>query len=192
MRVIDMSGRVVGLWEVVTRAPHYSGRAHWECICLGCKTRHIVKGSTLRENIKGGCKRCRFGVSLAKLYRAEHKIWVGMKTRVFNRNRKEYKRYSALGIHADWVTSFESFLSHIGPRPSEHYSVDRIDNDVGYFPGNVRWATRHEQGMNTRRNIFIYGKPLMDYAKTVNVPYNTIKDRYYRGEFPGPYLNGRR
>lgn len=51
----------------------------------------------------------------------------------------------------EWLDSFSEFLAHIGPRPGPDYSVDRINNDGDYEPGNVRWATRSEQMRNRRQ-----------------------------------------
>lgn len=79
-------------------------------------------------------------------------VWATMIQRCHNPNLKQYARYGARGITVcqEWRDSFEAFLTHIGPRPSPEYSIDRIDNDKGYFPGNVRWATRQEQVANRR------------------------------------------
>lgn len=55
----------------------------------------------------------------------------------------------------EWKTSFEAFFAHVGPRPSAKHSLDREDNDSGYRPGNVRWATKREQSGNRRTNVRI-------------------------------------
>lgn len=54
-----------------------------------------------------------------------------------------------------WREDFAAFLADMGPRPSPKHSVDRIDNDRGYEPGNCRWATVLEQARNTRRNVLL-------------------------------------
>lgn len=55
-------------------------------------------------------------------------------------------------MHAPWINDFEEFLAytmrHLGPRPSEKHSIDRIENDGHYEPGNIRWATTFQQAQN--------------------------------------------
>lgn len=48
----------------------------------------------------------------------------------------------------EWLHDFPAFLAFVGPRPSPAHSIDRIDNDGGYVPGNVRWADKSEQALN--------------------------------------------
>lgn len=79
----------------------------------------------------------------------EYSSWGAMKARCLNMASKDYPRYGAAGISIcpEWITSFESFYSHIGPRP-DGTTLDRIDGNAGYIPGNVRWATAEEQARN--------------------------------------------
>lgn len=52
----------------------------------------------------------------------------------------------------EWRENFMEFFEHIGPRPTPYHSIDRIDNDGDYEPGNVRWATMLEQARNKHNN----------------------------------------
>lgn len=84
---------------------------------------------------------------------SEYKIWKGMIKRCENPNHKDFQEYAGRGITVSpaWRNDFSAFFQCIGPRPSAEHSLDRIDNDRGYEPGNVRWATAKEQSNNRRR-----------------------------------------
>lgn len=92
-----------------------------------------------------------------KRYTPEHGIWCGIKRRCLNERDVQFANYGGRGIsmYPDWIVSFESFFQYVGPRPSKNHSIDRIDNNGNYEPGNVRWATPIEQANNTRFNRLI-------------------------------------
>jgi hypothetical protein len=96
---------------------------------------------------------------LAWSERPEYLAWTNLKQRCFNANNPGYKHYGGRGIaiHPLWAASFLAFFEHIGPRPSG-LSLDRIDNEQGYFPGNVRW-TDVETQINNRRPRRVREKP---------------------------------
>ena len=73
-----------------------------------------------------------------------------MKYRCTNPNSHKYPRYGGRGITVcdEWLESFQAFYDHIGDAPTPKHSLDRIDNDGNYEPGNVRWATPHQQRVN--------------------------------------------
>jgi hypothetical protein len=79
-------------------------------------------------------------------------IWVSMKQRCYNKNNPNYFRYGARGIKVcdRWLESFDNFKRDMGLRPAGRYSIERIDNDGNYKPSNCKWATQHEQILNTR------------------------------------------
>jgi hypothetical protein len=80
-----------------------------------------------------------------------YQIWHGMKSRCLRKSDRRYPRYGGRDITVcpEWRTDFWSFADYvsmtIGDRPSLMHSIDRIDNDRGYEPGNIRWADRYEQ-----------------------------------------------
>jgi hypothetical protein len=72
--------------------------------------------------------------------------------RCVDQNGKSYPNYGGRGISVcdRWRESFTAFLADVGEKPSPGMSLDRIDNDGNYEPGNVRWATASEQNRNRR------------------------------------------
>jgi len=82
----------------------------------------------------------------------EYMCWASMKQRCCNKNCPYYINYGGRGIKVcdEWLNDYKAFYKYIGDRPSPNHSIDRINNDGNYEPGNVRWATRSVQLSNQR------------------------------------------
>lgn len=134
----------------------YSIRKRWrvECVCSQRKT--IPESYLVRKTGSGPTTHCGCQNKSSKtIFNSEYRIWAMMQQRTSNPKHRFFKYYGGRGIRvcvewADWKTGFDKFLAHIGPRPSPGHSVDRIDVDGNYEPGNVRWATASEQANNTQ------------------------------------------
>lgn len=82
----------------------------------------------------------------------EYHIWSAMIQRCTNPRNTDFHNYGGRGISVcqEWRDSFELFLNDVGRRP-RNLTLDRIDNNGNYEPGNVRWATKSQQTRNSRR-----------------------------------------
>lgn len=116
----------------------------------------------------------------------EYSVWCGMIARCTNPNTKTYSRYGGRGVVVcERWRSFPPFFADMGPRPSPEHTLDRIDNNGNYEPGNCRWATQKQQTRNTSRTqmLEVGGiiRPLADWADFVGLPPSTIRTRLALG-----------
>lgn len=85
----------------------------------------------------------------------EYKAWSDLKDRCLRPKNKRWSCYGGRNIRVSekWLNDFECFLQDVGYRPSRWHSISRINNDLGYLPGNVRWDTRFFQSRNKQKPI---------------------------------------
>jgi hypothetical protein len=160
MKLIDMTGLTFGLLTVVGRAPTKSTRTRWICQCE-CGGTTVAHGGSLRQGLSRSCGCARnenlrtVSITHGLTYTAEHRTWKSMKDRCCNPSNKNYPNWGGRGISicSRWMSSFAAFYQDVGPKPGPEYSIDRIDNDGNYEPGNVRWATPREQRLNQRPRV---------------------------------------
>ena len=116
---------------------------------------------------------------------AEQQAWSDIKQRCNNPSHQSYADYGGRGITIcpEWENNFDAFYAYVGPRPNGH-TVERIDNNKGYEPGNVKWATQAEQIRNTRATVRVVYKGedycLKDLCEKLGKNYDTVKSRYSR------------
>lgn len=123
------------------------------------------------------------GESLRNQVTPEYKAWKDIIQRCTNPKNKRWDCYGGRGIKIchEWRQSYKSFLAHVGRRPSPKHSIDRIDNNGHYEPGNVRWTTHTQQLRNMRRNRFItyLGRTLclQEWANEMGMAHQTLSQR---------------
>jgi hypothetical protein len=115
----------------------------------------------------------------------EYNIWVMIRQRVNNSNNYDYPHYGGIGIKiCDRWKSFKNFIEDMGPAPTPKHSIDRIDNNGNYEPGNCRWATVTEQANNKHTNIVLTingeSHTLADWSRIAGIKYTILYDRFKR------------
>lgn len=161
---ISVVGRRFGRLAVVGRAPDclFPSQAvvFWRCLC-DCGRAAVVRSQHLRTGVTRSCGclhneelRARITVHGGKRggrSTREYLSWANARRRCFNQKHKNFRDYGGRGITmcAEWRHDFAAFLAHIGRCP-DGLTLDRIENNGNYEPGNVRWATRTQQQANKR------------------------------------------
>lgn len=175
-RAIDITGQRFSRLVALGPVEHTVNKSvRWLCQC-DCGDTNIVPAKSLRFGDIQSCgclsrdksrqRRTTHGKSATSIYR----IWRLMITRCENPHHKAYHHYGGrgIGVCPEWRASFEDFEFYVAqlPRYSEPgYKLDRIDNDDGYKPGNVKWSTQAQQLRNTRRTRWITIGGKMQCAK---------------------------
>jgi hypothetical protein len=156
---------ITGLWDV--RTNHTKS-----CGCLKLKT-----------SSENGKKNKTYGLTKTP----EYHTWIDMIQRCENKNAPGYPTYGGRGITVckEWRNDFLKFLTDMGKKPGKRFTIDRIDNNLGYYKENCRWATTKTQNNNRRSNkkLTIEGeeKTMQQWAEEREMNKWVLQQRKSRG-----------
>ncbi len=187
----ELDGEMFGSWKVVSFwGVRSGGLKYWNCVCC-CGIERPVReycllfgktkscGCLTRGHLKHGHAR-----TPSRPESATYSCWSALKKRCNNPKNSWYRRYGGRGITVcERWDKFENFLEDMGPKP-DGLSIDRINNDLGYFKENCRWATSKEQNnnRNNTRRFFYKGslRTTDELADLTGICRETLNSRIYQ------------
>lgn len=185
---LDLTGRRFGMLIAVEAQGMIGTNVAWACEC-DCGEKCRVSSNSLSSGNTTSCgcrKRAVIGersMTHGESKSPEYRSWCAMKARCLTPTDRAFSDYGGRGITVceRWAESFEKFLEDMGCRPSASHTIDRIDNNGNYEPGNCRWATKKQQARNRRSSklITIDGETLSlaEWSERSGVAYATINRR---------------
>lgn len=186
-----IGNRYERLLVIASAGKNHRRELQWLCRC-DCGVEKVIWGWCLRNGNTRSCgclatDRAReVHTTTGSHENAEYMCWAMMKQRCNNPDATGYHKYGGRGIKVcDQWDDFAVFLADMGSRPGANYSIERIDNDGDYEPGNCRWATGLEQGQNTRRTRYVVYRGVRmsfsELARRCGIHKNTLGGRLARG-----------
>jgi hypothetical protein len=201
--VKDRVGERIGKLVVIERAANKievaksgkkSVRACWLCKC-DCGNEIVASGHNLSKALSNpnstagtrscGCLMGKGGLKHGRSTTNSYGAWNNIIQRCTNPNSTAYASYGGRGIKVcdEWLT-FEGFIKEMGER-QEGMTLERINNELGYFKDNCKWATRRQQANNRRSNVKLeyMGKimSIADWARKVGLSKGTLTSRIKHG-----------
>lgn len=186
MKKKNLEGKTFGRLTVIKR-DETAKRSAWLCECECGKTKviqqcHLLSGATKScgciQKEKASKANKTHGESKTKLYA----VWKEMKQRCKNPNHKRFKDYGERGI--SYFEGWENFATFkawcIKHGYQEGMTIDRVDNEKGYFPDNCRFVSYETNNRNRRNTAKIEGVPLKEFSEINKIEYKDVHYRYYR------------
>ncbi len=194
-------------WIVIGPTTPRNYKRRWLCRCDCGTVREVDQNELSAGKTRScGCFAREIGGLLAEVVCTKHgqhkspeyQAWQQMKDRCHNPRSRIFPAYGGRGITVckEWRASFESFLRVVGPRPSPCHSLDRVDNDLGYYAGNVRWATATQQIRNRRNSAYLTvngeTRLLVEWAVVSSISLDCLRVRLRKGWPPERTLSAAR
>lgn len=192
--MVDLTGQKFNRLLVLVYAGKSANNSfQFLCRC-DCGKEIVTRGCHLKNGFVKSCGCYRREASAAKgrlsikhgqCFTPAYSSWSAMKFRCSNPNHRAYPQYGGRGIFVcdRWIV-FENFLADMGERPMGR-TLDRIDNNRGYEPGNCQWSTHKEQsrnrGVNHRIELNGTSLSIAEWSEKTGINYSTIKERVRRG-----------
>lgn len=192
----DLTGMVFNNLTVIRFIGRTNNRYLWECRCACGSILNVDRNNFVSGHTKS-CG-CLLLIFMAKKFTThgesdktkEYRAWCSIKKRCFTKSIAAYSRYGGRGItmYAPWAESYTNFLQDVGRAPSRYHSIERVNNDGNYEPGNVCWATMKQQNNNRRsnHNITYNGqtKNIKTWCDQLGLNARKIRQRINRGWSP--------
>ena len=182
---IDLTGKRFGFLTVLNCGGHRNNKIVWHCKCkCGNEVIRDTYYLTHAENPSCGClhyskiseSNKTHGMSNTRLY----KIWEAMKRRCNSPKAERYHRYGGRGIKycKEWEQFLPFYQWALNSGYSNELSIDRIDVNGNYEPGNCRWVTMKEQQNNTSQNRIVKYKgetmSISKFSESIHRPYSAV------------------
>lgn len=168
-----------------------SGYYLWLCLCSCGNQVTVIAPNVIKGNTKScGCLRDSFHANRTATkvrWTPEYRSWRSMLRRCYHPSASQYGYYGGRGIQVceRWKKDFQAFLSDMGLKPSPTHTIERLDVNEHYRPGNCRWADRFEQARNKRttRRLTLNGETLtiQQWAERLGVRTGTLSSRHQKG-----------
>lgn len=189
----SLVGQRFGRWTVIADGPTNSHFLRYSVCRCDCGQEKTVQDGGLRNGKSQSCgciqrERLIRRITTHGLCRSpEYRVWASMISRCTIPHHHHFPSYGGrgIGVCSRWRDSFQAFYDDMGPRPSPKHTIDRTNNELGYFPENCRWVTWHIQALNKRSNRFLVLNgiklTISEWAKKLSLSHDALTKRVDSG-----------